>query len=309
MRAAKPPRAAPEPRTVACERLTTPDTRGVEPLVSIVVPVFNGLPHLRDLTKALLAQDFKNLEIVFSEGGSTDDSLSFLQSITDPRVHVITMPTGTSAAQNWTAASEAAKGDFIKLICQDDLIDSTAISRQVLDLQQVPDAVMAIAPRDIIDAKGNVLYRRRGCTGLDAGPHEGNAVIRACYLAGTNVIGEPLSVLFRREALIGSLPWNDSNPLMLDLDMYSKVARLGRIVIRHETVGAFRVSSSSWSTRLAKVQRHQFARWQAEFAADAATPPTRAEAFRARLGMEKQALLRRAAYRVLGFKGALASGS
>lgn len=281
----------------------------MEPLVSIVVPVFNGMPHLRDLVTALTAQDYPNLEIVFSEGGSSDDSPNFLASIDDPRVRVITMPSGTSAAGNWTAATQAALGEFIKLICQDDLIDPTTISRQVQDLQKHPEAVMAIAPRDIIDARGGVLYPKRGCGGLQPGLNSGADVIRSCYRSGTNLIGEPLTVLFRRDALLECMPWDDSNPLMLDLAMYSKVAAKGGIVVRQETVGAFRVSSSSWSTRLANVQRAQFAQWQRDYASALPKAPTAREQIRARLGMEKQALLRRAAYRVLKLKGSLASSS
>ena len=277
------------------------------PLVSVVVPVFNGMPHLRDLTEALLAQGYPNLEIVFTEGGGSDGSADYLATIDDPRIRFIQMPAGTSAAGNWTAATQAANGEFIKLVCQDDLINPDTISKQVQDLQSNPAAVMAIAPRDIIDAKGKVLYPKRGCQGLTEGVHSGTDVIHRCYLQGANIIGEPLTVLFRRQALLDSMPWDDSNPLMLDVTQYAKVAPQGDIVVRDESVGAFRVSTSSWSTRLAKVQRHQFAKWQHDYAASLPIPPTKAERARAWLGMEKQALLRRAAYRVLRMKGSFSS--
>ena len=277
------------------------------PLVSVVVPVFNGMPHLVPLVDALLAQDYSRLEFVFTEGGGSDGSEEFLRSIDDHRVRFIAMPKGTSAAENWTAACEAAEGEFIKLVCQDDLIAPDAISRQVADLQANPSAVMAIAPRDIIDARGEVLYANRGCQGLAPGLHPGAAVIRRCYLQGTNIIGEPLAVLFRREPLLQSMPWDDSNPLMLDVGLYAKVAPRGDIVVRQESIGGFRVSTSSWSTRLAKVQRAQFARWQREYAASLPQLPSAPDRARAWFGMEKQAMLRRAAYRVLRFKGSFDS--
>ncbi len=276
-------------------------------LASVVVPVFNGLPHLRDLVDALLAQDYPDLEFVFTEGGSTDGSPQFLASLTDPRIRVVTMPAGTSAAGNWTAATQQAHGEFIKLVCQDDLITPKAISQQVADLLAHPTAVMAIAPRDIVDARGQVLYANRGCQGLHAGLHQGSDVIHSCYLRGANVIGEPLAVLFRREPVLACMPWDDSNPLMLDVSLYAKVAPLGDVVVRRNSVGAFRVSTSSWSTRLAKVQRQQFAHWQHEYAATLPAPPSTVDRARARLGMEQQALLRRAAYTVLRLKGSFAS--
>jgi hypothetical protein len=219
----------------------------------------------------------------------------------------MTIPAGSGAAANWTAVTEAAGGEFIKLVCQDDLITPDAVSRQVAALQAAPSAVMVIAPRDIIDARGNVLYAKRGCQGLTPGLHSGADVIRRCYVRGANIIGEPLTVLFRREPILASLPWDDSNPLMLDVTQYAKVAPQGDVVVEGESAGAFRVSDSSWSTRLAHVQRVQFARWQRGYADSLPQPPGRIERTRAWIGMEQQALLRRVAYRVLRLKGAFRS--
>jgi hypothetical protein len=177
----------------------------------------------------------------------------------------------------------------------------------VADLEAYPQAVMAIGPRDIIDARGGVLYAKRGCQGLSAGAHRGTEVIHRCYVRGGNIIGEPLTVLFRREPLLASMPWDDSNPLMLDVTQYAKVAPQGDVVVRDEVIGAFRVSDSSWSTRLAGVQRQQFARWQRAYAASLPQAPGVVERGRAWIGMEQQALLRRVAYRVLRMKGAFRS--
>jgi glycosyltransferase involved in cell wall biosynthesis len=80
----------------------------VSTLVSVVVPVFNGMPHLKDLTESILSQTHTDLDIVFSEGGSTDSSPEYLASITDPRVRVIRQE-GTGAAGNWTNATRSAK--------------------------------------------------------------------------------------------------------------------------------------------------------------------------------------------------------
>ena len=277
-------------------------------LASVVVPVYNGMPHLPALTESLLAQTYPDLEIVFSEGGSTDGSADFLASIDDPRVRVITPDDARGAAANWTAASRAAQGTDVKLVCQDDLLAREAVARQVRDLDAAPTAVMAIAQRDIVDANGAVLYARRGAAGLKPGVMCGADVIRACYRNGTNVIGEPLAVMFRREPFLAALPWEDSNPLVLDLMFYAKVAATGDVVVRKESIGGFRVSTSSWSTRLASVQRHQFEQWQGEYAASQPTRPSATERARARAGVHAQTLLRRAAYRWLRMKGSFHSG-
>ena len=283
------------------------DTNCVPPLVSVVVPVFNGMPHLQALTDSLLAQTYTRLEIVFSEGGGTDGSLDFLRSLTDPRVRVIEQAGHPSAGGNWTLATQAGAGELIKLVCQDDLLAPDAVAKQVDDLEQHPSAVMAVAQRDIVDAKGKLLYPKRGCAGLHPGLHEGNQVIRTSYLQGTNVIGEPLAVLFRREPLLQAMPWSDANPLVLDLDCYQRVAPLGDVLVRLESIGAFRVSTSSWSTRLAKQQLAQFQQWQSEYAATAQPALSQGEIRKARRGARMQTALRRAAYGWLRLKGGFKS--
>lgn len=276
-------------------------------LASVVVPVFNGMPHLAALVDSLLAQTYPDLEIVLSDGGSTDGSTDFLAGVEDPRVRVITPDDAAGAAANWTAASRAAQGAYVKLVCQDDLLAPDAVALQVLDLEAEPGAVMAIAQRDIVDANGSVLYARRGGAGLAAGLVRGADVIRACYRQGTNVIGEPLAVMFRREPFLVALPWDDSNPLVLDLMFYAKVAALGDVVVRKESIGGFRVSTSSWSTRLASVQRQQFEQWQREYESSLPVRPSGAERARARAGVSAQTLLRRAAYSWLRMKGSFHS--
>ena len=274
-------------------------------LASVVVPVFNGLPYLRELTTAILAQDYPALDIVFSDGGSTDGSRDFLATLADPRVRVVDAPAQSGAAGNWTHATREARGEFIKLVCQDDLLRPDAVSRQVAALEQHPTAVMAIARRDIIDARGGVVSRARGGQGLATGLVPGTEVIRACWLQGTNVIGEPVTVMFRRDPLLAAMPWRDDNPLMLDITTYAAVAPQGAVWVDPTSIGAFRVSSSSWSTRLAGVQHAQFKAWQDDYVASLPTPPSAGDLRRAARGLAITTLMRRAAYRWLSLKGAL----
>lgn len=274
------------------------------PLVSLVVPVFNGMPHLEDLVPSLLSQTYAELEIIFSVGGGSDSSGTYLDSLDDPRVRVIHATSGApTAAANWTTVTQSARGAYVKLVCQDDLLYSSAVEHQVADLEGHPTAVMAVGQRDIIDAAGTVVHAPRGLAGLAAGLCPGERAIRACYLSGTNLLGEPLAVLFRREPLLGAMPWDDSIPLVLDLSTYERVAHDGDIVVRRQSIGAFRVSTSSWSTRLAKVQLQQFQQWQQAYERSAHT--SRSDRLRARAGVLLQTSLRRAAYSFLRMRGGL----
>jgi len=274
--------------------------------VSVVVPVFNGMPHLPQALESILRQTHTDLQIVISDGGSTDGSTQYLGAIADSRVTVIHFA-GSGAAGNWTHATQAAEADFVKLVCQDDVLADDAIEHQLAQLIIHPDAVLVASPRDIVDAAGKVLWAERGTAGLAPGPIKGDSAIRACYLRGTNILGEPVCALFRTQAIKNQLPWRDANPLVLDLDMYARLAPGNLFVIDKQSAGAFRVSTSSWSTRLEQVQVQQFRTWQQAYAAAHPDGLGRMRRGQAMIGLHAQAALRKAAYRMLRLKGSFAS--
>lgn len=285
------------------------DTDPVAPLVSVVVPVYDGLPYLREALDSVLRQTHTELELVIADGGSRDASRAVIEELSrrDERVRIVDGAPG--AAANWTAVTEQARGEFVKLLCQDDRLAPDALARQIADLTAHPNAVMAVAQRDIIDARGRMVSRARGLQGIEAGERDVQQLVRRCYDFGTNVIGEPLTVLFRRDALRTAMPWDDTQPLMLDVVTYERVADLhpgATAIARRESVGAFRVSTSSWSTRIADEQLDQYRAWQHAYADrhPGITPAERGEADR---GARRQARRRRLAYAALRLRGGLAA--
>lgn len=271
-------------------------------LASIVVPVFNGMPHLPATVASALNQTYPHLEVVLVDGGSTDDSWTWMSSLDDPRVRIERLPRGTTAAENWTEASRQARGDFVKLLCQDDILHPHAIEEQVQDLEQNPTAVMALAQRDIIDASGKTVFKSWGTHGLPPGLVNGRMALVRSFERGTNIFGEPVAVLFPRQTLIDALPWNDERPFLLDVELYTRVMSTGDIYVRKESVGAFRISASSWSTRLAQSQTAQLKWWQKQIAT--MLPTTRTQRAAANLAVRTQSVVRRLVYRYLKLRGA-----
>lgn len=272
-----------------------------QPLVSIVIPAFNGLPYIEQAFRSCLEQTYPNIEICVSDGGSTDGTAEWIRGL-PPSVRRDFLPAGTTAAQNWTHATHMAAGDYIKLLCQDDVLYPEAVARQVADLAEHPDAVLAIAQRDVISSSGTVIYRKRGLSGLTQGMHSGQRALEAVYAGGTNVLGEPHVLLFRRSALLNVMPWQSRRQYTLDLDTYTSALEKdgASIFVREDSIGAFRVSTSSWSTRLMSSQVDQLKAWQREY--EAKRHPGALARFRARTALRVQHLLRIAAYSWLSIK-------
>jgi hypothetical protein len=86
-------------------------------------------------------------------------------------------------------------------------------------------------------------------------------------LAGTNIFGEPASVLFRRAALVGAGGWDARFPYLIDEATYCAVLLQGSLVAVPRTLASFRVSQSQWSVQLAHAQAEQAIGFRREFAA------------------------------------------
>lgn len=98
------------------------------PLVSVVVPVYNVEQYLDECLNSIRQQTYENLEIIVVEDCSTDQSLEVLSKhLNDQRIKLIRHEknSGLSAARN--TGIDAAKGDYIMFVDSDDYIHNNLI--------------------------------------------------------------------------------------------------------------------------------------------------------------------------------------
>ena len=105
------------------------------PLVSIVVPVYQVEEYLDDCVFSLINQTYQNLEILLIDDGSTDDSslICNLWANTDERIKVFHNSNhGLSAARNY--GIKQAQGDYLLFVDSDDFLDPSAVSKAVRNI-------------------------------------------------------------------------------------------------------------------------------------------------------------------------------
>ncbi|WP_153046376.1 glycosyltransferase family 2 protein, partial [Streptococcus suis] len=92
--------------------------------------VYNGEKHLRQCVESIIAQDYKNLEILLINDGSTDGSALLCEQLRqqDSRVRVVhkRKNEGLGAARN--TSLEVATGEYIVFVDADDWIDPNHVS-------------------------------------------------------------------------------------------------------------------------------------------------------------------------------------
>ena len=98
------------------------------PLISCIVPAFNGERYLRQTLDSILAQGYQHIEIIVADDGSTDGTAAVAATY-GSQVHYVWQPNkGPAAARN--LGLDAARGDFVAFLDQDDLWHPDKLTRQ-----------------------------------------------------------------------------------------------------------------------------------------------------------------------------------
>ncbi len=107
-------------------------------LVSIIVPVYNRAHMVSRSIGSLLAQSYRNIEIIVVDDGSSDDIEAAIAAISDPRVRLLPRSRngGAAAARNTGVAD--ARGDYIAFHDSDDTCSFDKVERQLAHLKSLP---------------------------------------------------------------------------------------------------------------------------------------------------------------------------
>nr|MDJ0704594.1 glycosyltransferase family A protein [Leptolyngbyaceae cyanobacterium MO_188.B28] len=161
------------------------------PLISVVIPVYNGQSTIQETVDSVLKQTLTDFELIVINDGSTDKTLEILEANPDPRIKIFSYPNkGLSASRN--RGIRHAASDLITFLDADDLWSPDKLEAQRRALQAHPNADVAYSWTDYIDGDSQF---------LQAGMHitaNGNVLAK---LLTVNFIESGSNVLIRQSAL------------------------------------------------------------------------------------------------------------
>lgn len=183
-----------------------------DPLVSVGLPVYNGEDYVAEAIESILAQTYRNFELLINDNASTDrtEAICTAYAAADERVMYARNQTNLGAAANYNATIDRARGPYFKWIAHDDVCRPAFLERCVAVLETDPAAVAVYAtPRDM-DASGTLLSLTDTQLGFDH-PDRVRRMDRALNLDHTclAVFGVIRSDALRRTGQHGSYPGAD----------------------------------------------------------------------------------------------------
>jgi glycosyltransferase involved in cell wall biosynthesis len=210
------------------------------PRVSVLLPVYNGTPHLASAIESVLAQSFTDFELLILNDGSTDDSAAIAQSYQDSRIRYFEHPNmGLPATLN--KGARFARGEFLFRQDQDDLSYPDRFMRQVAYLDAHPDvAVLGTWARIFVDGNPAAAFRYHR---HPVAP----VTIALCAIFDSTFVHS--SVAFRRSTFeaLGGYSCDPMRQPPEDFELWSRMCRLHPTANLAEILVDYREVASSMS--------------------------------------------------------------
>ncbi len=206
-------------------------------LVSIVTPSYNQAPFLERAMRSVLEQDHPAMEYILVDGASTDGSLEIIRRYAD-RLAFWTSEKDSGQGEAINKGFLHARGEIIAWLNSDDAYLPGAVSAAARLFEQHPDTVLIYGDMLAVDDRDRVTntlrYRQLSLQDL------------LCF----QIIGQP-AVFMRRSAFEASGGLDPGYDLLLDHQLWIKIARQGPILHADQVWAAARYHPAAKNRRLA----------------------------------------------------------
>ncbi len=210
------------------------------PLITVVIPVWNGAQTIERTLASALAQTFTDFEVLVINDGSTDSTVERVQRCSDPRVQVHHFSNaGLAASRNRGIA--LARGEFIAFLDADDLWPPHKLARQLAALRDHPEAALAYGFSDCVDADDRYI-------GHGSHLEHSGRVYEQLLIA--NFLDNGSTPLVRASALGTSGVFDETLPAAEDWDLWLRLAWHFDVRCVPEVLTLYRVHGQSMSTNL-----------------------------------------------------------
>ena len=216
---------------------TSPDL--MPPRLSVCLPTCNGEVYLAEAIRSVLSQTYSAFEIVAVDDASTDRTMEILRGFTDPRVRIYQNPSQRGIPGNWNAAVELARGEYVCVFHQDDVMLADNLARKMALFESDPSlSLVHSGAQPLIEADAPS-HLSEWIEKAEADfVEEGEEYFRKLLLHG-NCICAP-TVLVRRTQLETAGRFNETLGYTCDYEMWMKLCLEGRVGFIHDALVGYR---------------------------------------------------------------------
>ncbi len=230
---------SPSPMAFLLDLIFKEHKRGLKTLmmqVTVIIPTFNSAQFLTAAVDSVLAQTFKDFEIIVVDDGSTDNTEDVLKKYDDKVRYIKQKNQGVSIARNTGIKNSNSK--YVAFLDSDDVWMPAKLEKQINALENNPKSKACYTEYLSVseDMKPQDLKRLR-CNG---------SALNDLLLRG-NVIGPPSTILCERQLFEEIGVFDSSLSLSADWDMWIRLACVTELTFLNEPLIKYRLHGSNMS--------------------------------------------------------------
>ncbi len=220
------------------------------PLLSVIVPVYNGASHLKESLEALLSQTFADFELLIIDDGSKDASPEIVHSFKDSRIRYIRQE-NKGLCHTLNRGVQESIAPYIARNDQDDVSMPHRLERQMDIISRHPEAVAVYSHYSKFGLK-------RAWNNADKQTINNGSVKEVDPLQDGCLLGS--SMLARTDALQSLMGFRQETYPCDDFDLELRLSQIGKLLLAQENLVAYRFHSGANTYRLFSVMQDK-SRW------------------------------------------------
>ena len=204
------------------------------PKVSVLIPAYNYGHYIGDAIQSALEQTFGDFEIIILDNQSTDNTVEIVSAFMkkDERIKLIVNKTNIGMFKNYNEGLVRARGEYIKFLNADDTLHPQILEKFVKILDEHTSVSLVTSFRQEFSNSSKIIS-----TNFYGEQNAKEMILLA--LSKLNFIGEPTTVMFRKENLNLGL-FDTSLIFFADLDMWLRQLSVGNLYIVDEVLSYVR---------------------------------------------------------------------
>lgn len=225
----------------------------MKPLVSVIIPIYNHAPYLKERIESVLNQTYENFEVLMLEDCSPDNSAEIMMMYKDDP-HVVYAASNErntgNTFLNWERGINLAKGDYVWIAESDDVADVRFLDTLMARLIAEPEAVLAYSYSKHIDSDSRIIDDEADKPWLYEAPGVYESkwfVLRRLTMA--NLLYNASMIVWRKDCFANIAPDYKNYRHCGDWLFWYEVCRQGKVIEVPEQLNRFRQHAQ-------KVTRH-----------------------------------------------------
>ncbi|MEW6096632.1 MAG: glycosyltransferase [bacterium] len=216
------------------------------PKVSVCIPNYNYGHFIGDAIRSVLAQTYKDFELIIVDNCSADNSEEVIKSFRDPRIRFYKNEKNIGMTANWNKCLSLARGEYISILHADDVYLPNFLEEGVKVLDTNPKVGMVYSQVKYINDKGKVIGDSRGLQPLKSYVLAGEKEFQKLVTHSTNIFCPAVMVRKSIYNAIGN--FDESFSLASDYDMWLRISLNYDVAFISQPLACYRVHEDSETT-------------------------------------------------------------